>query len=54
MPDGLQIYKCNQCGNIVEVKGHLGDAQLVCCATPMEFLKSGLVEKPGGEEAKSI
>jgi len=33
-----QIYKCNICGNIVEVL-HAGVGQLVCCGRPMELLK---------------
>ncbi len=33
-----QIYKCNICGNIVEVL-HAGAGQLVCCGQPMELLK---------------
>jgi superoxide reductase len=33
-----QIYKCNVCGNIVEVL-HVGGGQLVCCGQPMELLK---------------
>ncbi|KPJ57334.1 hypothetical protein AMJ49_01925 [Parcubacteria bacterium DG_74_2] len=32
-----QIYKCNICGNIVEVL-HVGVGQLVCCGQPMELL----------------
>jgi superoxide reductase len=32
-----QIYKCNICGNIVEVL-HAGTGQLVCCGQPMELL----------------
>ena len=32
-----QIYKCNICGNIVEVI-HSGVGQLVCCGQPMELL----------------
>jgi len=32
-----QIYKCNICGNIVEVL-HSGAGQLVCCGQPMEQL----------------
>lgn len=32
-----QIYKCNVCGNIVEVL-HAGAGQLVCCGQPMELL----------------
>jgi superoxide reductase len=30
----LQIYKCNVCGNIVEVV-HTGAGELVCCNEPM-------------------
>jgi len=33
-----QIYKCNICGNIVEVL-HAGIGELVCCGQPMELLK---------------
>lgn len=32
-----QIYKCNICGNIVEVL-EAGGGTLVCCGQPMEFL----------------
>ena len=34
----LQVYKCNVCGNIVEVL-HVGGGQLVCCGQPMELLE---------------
>ena len=37
MAKKLQIYKCNICGNIVEVL-HGGDGELVCCGEPMELL----------------
>jgi len=33
-----QIYKCNICGNIIEVL-HVGGGQLVCCGQPMELLE---------------
>ena len=33
-----QIYKCNICGNIVEVL-HTGAGELVCCGQPMELLQ---------------
>jgi superoxide reductase len=33
-----QIYKCNICGNIVEVI-HTGTGELVCCGQPMELLQ---------------
>ncbi len=37
MAEKLQIYKCNVCGNIVEVL-HGGVGELVCCGKPMELL----------------
>lgn len=37
MTELRQIYKCNVCGNIVEVL-HAGVGQLVCCGQPMELL----------------
>lgn len=38
MTEQRQIYRCNLCGNIVEVL-HAGDGELVCCEEPMELLK---------------
>lgn len=38
MAERLQIYKCAECGNIVEVL-HGGGGQLVCCGGPMELLE---------------
>lgn len=38
MTELKQIYRCNICGNIVEVI-HAGVGQLVCCGQPMELLK---------------
>ena len=37
MAEKLQVYKCNMCGNIVEVL-HGGDGELVCCGEPMVLL----------------
>jgi len=37
MTQQKQIYKCNICGNIVEVL-HSGVGQLVCCGKVMELL----------------
>jgi len=37
MTEQKQVYKCNICGNIVEVL-HVGRGQLVCCGKPMELL----------------
>jgi len=33
-----EIYKCNVCGNVVEVL-HAGVGELVCCGEPMELMK---------------
>ena len=33
----LEIYKCNICGNIIEVL-NVGGGELVCCGQPMELL----------------
>ncbi|MFH1214084.1 MAG: desulfoferrodoxin [Candidatus Neomarinimicrobiota bacterium] len=33
-----QIYKCEICGNIVEVQ-HEGAGQLVCCGQPMKLME---------------
>ncbi len=38
MAEKLQIYKCEICGNVVEVL-HGGKGQLVCCGQPMILLK---------------
>jgi len=38
MTELKQIYRCNICGNIVEVL-HTGRGELVCCGEPMELLK---------------
>jgi superoxide reductase len=37
-----EVYRCNICGNVVEVKQG-GQGELVCCGQPMELL--------GGSEA---
>ncbi len=33
-----QVYKCNVCGNIIEVL-HAGGGELVCCGQPMDLLQ---------------
>ncbi len=33
-----QVYKCEMCGNIVEVL-HSGDGALVCCGKPMALME---------------
>lgn len=47
-----QIYKCNVCGNIVEVV-HSGVGELVCCGQPMELLKEK-TEDEGQEKHVSV
>ncbi len=43
MAKRLEVYRCNKCGNIVEVLfGGVG--QLVCCGEPMELLKENTVD----------
>jgi superoxide reductase len=37
MAERLEIYRCEKCGNIVEVLQG-GPGQLVCCGEPMELL----------------
>ncbi|MFH1421296.1 MAG: desulfoferrodoxin [Planctomycetota bacterium] len=34
----LKIYKCNICGNVVELV-HASKGQLVCCGQPMELMQ---------------
>lgn len=43
MAEKLEVYKCNLCGNIVEVL-HGGAGQLVCCGQPMACLKENTVD----------
>ena len=43
MTEKRQIYKCEICGNIVEVI-HEGGGQLVCCGEPMRLLTENTVD----------
>lgn len=43
MAEKLEIYKCQKCGNIVEVL-HGGDGELVCCGQPMVKLTVNTVD----------
>ena len=43
MTEKLQIYKCEVCGNIVEML-HAGAGQLVCCGQPMTLFKENSVD----------
>jgi superoxide reductase len=39
----MEIYKCEVCGNIVEVL-HPGGGELVCCGQPMKLMKENTVD----------
>ncbi|MDY6972135.1 MAG: desulfoferrodoxin [Thermodesulfobacteriota bacterium] len=43
MGEKLEIYKCEVCGNIVEVL-HGGKGDLVCCGKPMKLYKENTVD----------
>lgn len=43
MTERLQIYKCEVCGNMVEVI-HEGKGQLVCCDQPMKLFVENTVD----------
>ncbi len=43
MAEVREVYRCNKCGNIVEVL-HGGVGQLVCCGEPMELLTENTVD----------
>ena len=62
MAERLEIYKCEVCGNIVEVL-HGGAGELVCCGQPMKLFKENttdaakekhvpVVEKSGEEQSR--
>lgn len=43
MPKLLEVYKCELCGNIVEVI-HAGGGDLVCCGQEMKLLTENTVD----------
>jgi len=43
MAERLQVYKCDLCGNIVEVL-HGGAGELVCCGQPMKLMVENTVD----------
>lgn len=43
MTERLQIYKCEICGNIIEVL-HAGAGTLVCCGQPMKVLSENTTD----------
>jgi len=52
MTELKQIYRCNICGNIVELL-HSGVGRLVCCGQEMELLKE-IAKDTGHEKHKPI
>jgi len=43
MTTRLEVYKCNVCGNIVEVM-HASGGTLTCCNQPMQLFKENTVD----------
>ncbi len=43
MTEIMQIYKCEICGNIVEML-HAGAGELVCCGEPMKLFKENTTD----------
>lgn len=43
MAEIMQVYKCDVCGNIVEVL-HGGAGDLVCCGEPMRLMSENTVD----------
>ncbi len=43
MAKRLEVYKCEVCGNIVEVL-HEGKGELVCCGEPMKLFKENTLD----------
>ena len=43
MAEKLEIYRCEICGNIVEVL-HGGAGELVCCGQPMKLFRENTVD----------
>lgn len=43
MTERLQVYKCEVCGNMVEML-HQGKGELVCCGQPMKLLVENTVD----------
>jgi len=43
MAKKMEVYKCEVCGNIVEVL-HGGDGELVCCGQPMKLQTENTVD----------
>lgn len=46
MTQRLEVYKCDVCGNIVEVL-HGGQGELVCCGKPMKLMDEQTADAAG-------
>jgi len=44
MTEKLQVYKCEVCGNMVEVVHEEGVGELVCCDQPMTLLEENTTD----------
>ena len=44
MTERRQVYKCESCGNIVEVLD-VGEGELVCCGEPMQIQAENTVAR---------
>lgn len=49
MTNRLELYRCEICGNIVQVMHH-GNGELVCCGKPMSLLVPHLKEEEKQEK----
>lgn len=49
MTNRLEFYRCEVCGNIVQVM-HAGAGELVCCGNPMTLLQPHSVEEEKKEK----
>lgn len=43
MPKQLEVYKCDLCGQLIEVL-HAGNGDLVCCGQPMKCMVEGTTD----------
>lgn len=43
MTERIQVYRCEVCGNIIEVV-HASKGRLVCCGQPMKLLEENTVD----------
>ena len=53
MAEKMEIYKCELCGNIVEVV-HGGKGELVCCGQPMKLFKENTVDAAKGKHVPVV